>query len=231
MGERLVFTDPYAAADMITFAGRAARAGDACVHLQASGGVLVTTAAPLVRQGLLDATPTILGVRVLPVDPEVECDLVVEASRLQIAYDDPEAVQLPDTAVEPPLWSEAAIPRGGWAERDALTALTLTERAQWGMSAVAHALPLDPGDPIVHAVRGRVWSAPDEDLHDMPRGVAFVAFTLGFLGADDETAVVRASGRWTRISLARGHVLLRGPLHTGMTDVRPTGPREPAPTA
>jgi hypothetical protein len=70
-----------------------------------------------------------------------------------------------------------------------------------------------------------VWSAPDEDLGGFPRGVAFVAMTLGFLGEEAETAPVRTHGRWTRISLRRGHVLWRGPAHTGMTAVRQTGER------
>jgi hypothetical protein len=225
MAERLVFPDAYAAADLLTFAGRAARAGDGAVHLRAAGGTLVTSAAPLVRQGLLDGTPTILGLRALPVDPELECDLVVEAVTLQAAPDDPRVVLLPATAIEKPLWAAAAVPRGGWVDAPPLDGERLRERAQWGMSAVAHALPIDPGDLVVRRVRGEVWSAPDEDLAGYPRGVAFVAMTLGFFGVEAETAPVRTHGRWTRISLRRGHVLWRGPAHTGMTAVRRTGER------
>ena len=76
----------------------------------------------------------------------------------------------------------------------------------------------------MQAVRGRVWSEPDDDLDAMPRGVAFVAHTLGFLGRGPETAHVRTSGRWMRIALRRGHVLWRGPAHLGMTQVRATHP-------
>ncbi|GAA3770178.1 hypothetical protein GCM10022240_23100 [Microbacterium kribbense] len=223
MAQRLVFPDAYAAADLITFAGRAARAGDGAVHLRASGGTLVTAAAPLLRQGLLDSTPTIIGMRLLPVDPELDCDLVVEAALLQIAHDDAEAVELPETAVPPPLWSAAEVPRSGWSHAGTLDLAVLAERAQWGMSAVAHALPIDPGDLIVQAVRGKIWSAPDEDLGGLPRGVAFVARTLGFIGEDAEDVGVRTCGRWTRLTLRRGHVLLRGPAHLGMTEVRETG--------
>ncbi|WP_029145390.1 hypothetical protein [Microbacterium luticocti] len=223
MAERLVFPDAYAAADLLTFAGRAARAGDGAVHLHAAGGTLACTAAPLVRQGLLDATPTVLGLRALPIDPELECDLVVEAVLLQPAADDPRCVQLPEVAIERPLWASAPVPRAGWRPAGALDAARLRERAQWGMSAVAHALPLEPGEQVVQAVRGRVWSEPDDDLGGLPRGVAFAALTLGFVGEDEEAAPVRICGRWTRISLRRGHVLWRGPAHTGMTAVRATG--------
>jgi len=224
MAERLVFPDPYAAADMLTFAGRAARAGDGAVHLRAHGGLLATSAAPLVRQGLLDATPTIIGLRALPVDPEIECDLVVEAASLQPLAGDPSAVLLPETAIEPPLWASARLPRAGWTGTDGIETELLRERAQWGMSAVARALPIDPGDDVVRAVRGRVWGEPDDVLRGLPRGVAFAAVTLGFLASDHaERATVRAQGRWRRISLPRGHVLWRGPAHTGMTAVRATG--------
>jgi hypothetical protein len=223
MAERLIFPDAYAAADLLTFAGRASRAGDGAVHLRAAAGTLVIAAAPLVRQGLLDGTPTIMGMRALPVDPELECDLVVEGVSLQTAPGLPSAVQLPESAIEPPLWAQAPVPRGGWSHGGELDAAVLTARAQWGMSAVARALPIDPGDQVVHTVRGRVWSEPDDDLEGLPRGVAFVALTLGFLTGDRERAPVRRNGRWNRISVRRGHVLWRGPAHVGMTEVRSTG--------
>jgi hypothetical protein len=223
MAERLIFPDAYAAADLLTFSGRASRAGDGAVHLQAALGTLIVTAVPLVRQGLLDPTPTIMGMRTLPVDPELECDLVVEGVTLQTEPGRPSAVLLPDTAVEPPLWARADVPRTGWDDGGELDAATLAARGQWGMSAVAHALPIDPGEQMVHTVRGQVWSEPDEDLGGFPRGVAFVALSLGFLGEEAERARVRRNGRWTRVSLRRGHVLWRGPAHLGMTGVRATG--------
>jgi hypothetical protein len=167
-----------------------------------------------------------MGMRILPVDPELECDVVVEASLLMVSLDNDAAVMLPETAISPPLWASADVPRGPWELHGTLDSTALVERAQWGMSAVAHALPDDPGDPIVQKVRGKIWNEPDENLDGLPRGVAFVAHLLGFLGEHSETADVRGSGRWTRITLRRGHILLRGPLHTGMTEIRATGARE-----
>ena len=82
MSQRLIFADAPAAADALTFAGRAARVGDGAVRLRASEGTLAMTSAPFAPRGLFDSTPTVLAMRALPVDPELVCDLVVEASAL-----------------------------------------------------------------------------------------------------------------------------------------------------
>ena len=74
----------------------------------------------------------------------------------------------------------------------------------------------------MHAVRAAIWGAADEPLAGLPLGVAFAAFALGFI-AGEEQAVVRRNGPWTRVSLARGHVLARGTVRSGLTAVRATG--------
>ena len=77
-------------------------------------------------------------------------------------------------------------------------------------------------EDAVRAVRAAVWGAADEGLGGLPLGVAFAAFTLGFI-VGEEDAIVRTSGSWTRVSLRRGHVIVRGPARMGMTAVRETG--------
>lgn len=221
MPPRLLLADPLSVQDALTFAARAARSGEDAVRLQASGGTLAMTAAPLAPRGLLDQTPTVLALRAVRADPELVCDLVVVASALRAADDDPHAIELPDTAISA-AWAGITPPRAGWTDVGVLAADVLAARAQWGSAAVAHALPQDPGEEIVRIVRGTVWGEPDPDLDDLPRGVAFVAFTMGFIGGA-ELAPVRRSGPWTRISLARGHVLARGPVKSGLTAVRSTG--------
>lgn len=216
-----MFPDAEAAADLLTFASRAQPLGDGAVRLRASSGTLVVTSAPLAPRGLLDATPTVLGLRAMAVDPELECDLVVPAETLTRALDDPAAVALPDTAVSA-AWAGISPPRAGWDVVGELAASTLAARAQWGIAAVADGVPKDAGEDAVRAVRAQVWGPPDEALADLPLGVAFAAFALGFI-AGEERAVVRAAGSWTRISLARGHVLVRGPVRSGLTAVRRTG--------
>lgn len=217
-----MFPDAEAAADLLTFASRAQPLGDGAVRLRAAGGTLVVTSAPLAPRGLLDSTPTVLGLRAMAVDPELECDLVVPAETLTPALDDPAAVALPDTAVSA-AWAGISPPRTGWQVAGELAASTLAARAQWGIAAVADGVPTDAGEDAVRSVRAQVWGPPDEALAGLPLGVAFTAFALGFI-AGEESAVVRTAGPWTRVSLTRGHVLVRGPVRSGLTAVRRTGP-------
>ncbi|MFJ4039021.1 hypothetical protein ACIPVB_13190 [Microbacterium sp. NPDC090007] len=221
MSARLLFPDPQAAADLLTFASRAIRLGDGAVRLRADAGVLVSTAAPLAPRGLLDTTPTVLGLRASAIDPELECDLVVDAASLLPAPDDATAVVLPDVA-SLPAWAGIAPPRTGWEQTDAIDASVLASRAQYGVAAVADALPSDAGEDVVRVIRAQVWGQPDEALGGLPLGTAFAAFALGFIAGSEE-APVRRSGAWTRVSLARGHVLVRGPVRSGLTAVRTTG--------
>lgn len=220
MSHRLLFPDPPTAADALTFAQRAARLGDGAVRLKAEHGVLLMTAAPLAPRTLLESTPTILGMRAVRVDPELVCDLVVPGTGLAVAAERSE-LELPDAAVTA-TWAGVSPPRSGWTDRATIPAATLAERAQWGIAAVAETAPTDAGEEAVHAVRAAIWGAADAPLGDLPLGVAFAAFALGFIGGE-ESAVVRSSGPWTRVSLARGHVLTRGTVRMGLTPVRATG--------
>jgi len=221
MSARLRFPDPLAAADLVTFAGRAALMGADGLRLQASAGTLAMTTAVLAPRGLLDPNPTVLGMRILSVDPALVCDLVVEPTSLQTADDDARAVALPDTAIAP-AWAGIAPPRGDWEPVGEIAASVLAARAQEGMARVADELPESPGEDVVRAVRGRVWGPSDDALLGLPAGVAFAAVGLGFIGGD-ERAVARRSGTWSRITVARGHVLVRGPVRSGLTPVRRTG--------
>lgn len=218
MSERLILADADSARDALTFSGRATRVGDEGVRLQAKGGVLAMTSAALAPQGLLDRTPTVLAMRVLRADPELECDLVIgELTETT----DADQLGLPAQSLAP-AWAGIAPPRAGWERTGELSAATLASRAQWGIAAVAHQVPTDAGEDAVRAVRGSVWGQPDDDLGGLPLGVAFAAFSFGFI-AGEEQAPVFTNGRWTRVSLTRGHVLSRGPAVTGLTAVRSTG--------
>lgn len=224
MPPRLLFADAESAADALTFASRADRFTDEAVRIQANGGVLVMTAAPLAPRGIGDATPTVLAMRTLAVDPELVCDLVVEASALSAADDDASAVQLPETALSP-AWAGIAPPQSGWTAREGVDAAVLAAKAQGGIARVADAVPTDAGEDAVRALRAAIWGAPDEELGGLPLGAAFAALSMGFISGA-ETARVFVSGPWTRVSLARGHVVVRGPAVMGLTPVRRTGPRE-----
>jgi hypothetical protein len=223
MPTRLLFPDPEAATDALTFAGRAgALGGDTAVRLRARHGTLVMTTAVLAPRTLLEEIPTILGMRALPVDPELECDLTVAAPGL-VGTEDTCALALPETSVTAP-WAGISPPRGGWELQSELAASVLAARAQWGMAAVAHELPVDPGEDVVRSVRAHVWGEPDDELDGLPRGVAFAGTALGFVHGD-EKAQVRSAPGWTRVSLRRGHVLVRRAVRAGLTPVRSTGSR------
>ena len=56
-------------------------------------------------------------------------------------------------------------------------------------------------------VRSEVWGRGVDGLEYVPAGAAFAALSLGFLG-DDEVRLFE-TGPWTRLTIARGHVLVR----------------------
>ncbi|MFV0373123.1 hypothetical protein [Microbacterium sp.] len=221
MSERLIFLDAETAADALTFSGRAAAVGDGTVRLRAVDGVLAMTCAPLAPVTLLDDTPTVIGMRALPVDPELVCDLVVEASALTPTG--AASVVLPEVAVSVP-WAGIAPPRAGWERVGMIDSAVIEARAAWGSAAVARALPSHPGEDVVRTVRASVWGEADDDLGGLPRGVAFAARALGFLGEGEPAGRFRA-GPWSRVSLRRGHVLSRRRTTSGLTQVRATGGR------
>ena len=220
MTPQLLLADPDTAKDVLTFTGRAARVSDEGVRLQAHQGVLALTTAALAPQGLFDQTPTILAIRTARADPDRACDLVIDALR---STDDPQRLALPETALSP-AWAGVAPPRQGWALESTLPASVIAQRAQWGISAVAHGAGPGSGEEAVRALRAAIWGEPDDDLGGLPRGVAFAADALGFISGEEDVPVTR-SGRWTRLAFRRGHVLARGPVASGLTSVRATGTR------
>ncbi len=214
----LLLADPDTAKDVLTFVGRATRITDDGVRLQAANGVLALTTAALAPHGLFDQTPTILAMRIVHADPELRCDVVVD----QLTTTDEQAqLAFPDTGLSP-AWAGVAPPRSGWERTSALPASTIAQRAQWGISAVARGAGAGSGEEAVRALRAAIWGEPDEDLGGLPRGIAFAADAMGFISGDEQVPVTR-SGRWSRLSFRRGHVLVRGPIASGLTGVRDTG--------
>jgi hypothetical protein len=214
----LLLADPETSKDVLTFVGRASRITDEGVRLQAAGGTLALTTAALAPHGLFDQTPTVLAMRIVHADPELECDIVVAELG---AADDPRRLTLPETGLSP-AWAGIAPPRRGWEHQTTIPASVIAQRAQWGISAVARGASPGAGEEAVRALRAAIWGEPDPDLGDLPRGVAFAADALGFISGEEEVPVTR-SGRWTRLAFRRGHVLARGPVASGLTAVRGTG--------
>ncbi|MEV8174374.1 hypothetical protein [Microbacterium sp. NPDC079176] len=218
MPHQLLLADAETAKDVLTFLGRATRISDEGVRLQAARGVLALTGAALSPHGLFDQTPTVLAMRVVQADPELECDVVVAALT---ATDDESALTLPETGLSP-AWAGVAPPRGHWQATSTLPASVIARRAQWGISAVARGAMPGAGEEAVRALRAAIWGEPDDDLGGLPRGVAFAADAFGFISGEEDVPVMQ-SGRWTRLAFRRGHVLSRGPVASGLTAVRGTG--------
>ncbi|MBO0978950.1 hypothetical protein [Microbacterium sp. SD291] len=218
MPHTLVLADADTSKDVLTFIGRAARISDEGVRLQAARGVLALTAAALAPHGLFDQTPTILAMRIVNADPELECDVVVGSLS---STEDEHTLEFPETGLSP-AWAGIAPPRGEWQQTGVLPASLVAQRAQWGISAVARGATPGAGEEAVRALRAAIWGEPDADLGDLPRGVAFAADAFGFISGEEDVPVMR-SGRWTRVAFRRGHVLARGPVATGLTAVRGTG--------
>lgn len=215
MARSLVLPDPTALADLRTYLGRADRIDRASARLVAGEGVLAVYTAVLYPAGLLDETPTVLGLRTIAVDPGVELDTVVPiaslAERLRRLEPGAEgAIELGLPAeVNTVTWAGVAPPRGNWHAVGATTGGVLREVAERGIVEVAGTLPEDAGEHLVRRVRSEVWGRPIERLEHVPAGAAFAAHSLGFLGGAGEQVAVYESGPWTRLSTERGHVLVK----------------------
>jgi hypothetical protein len=227
MAATLVLPDPTALADLRTYLGRADRIDRASVRLVAGEGVLAVYTAVLYPAGLLDETPTVLGLRTVAVDESNELDAVVPiaslAERLQRLEPPAEgAVELGLPAeVNTVTWAGVAPPRSNWRVVDRTTGAVLRQVAEEGIVEVARTLPEDAGEHLVRRIRSEVWSRPIEGIEHVPAGAAFAAHSLGFLGSPTEDVPVYETGPWTRLSTARGHVLVK---RRGWTLSGSTGP-------
>ena len=209
--------DALALEDLTTYLRRAARVEDGSVRLIASGGILAVYVAVLYPAGLLDESPTVLGLRTFALPEREEFDVVVPVasmlSRLERAKGesrDPAAavrVSIP-MQVNSVTWAAISPPRGGWTTLAAPSAEVLDAVARAGINEVATAIPTGTGEAIVHKVRSQVWGKPVVGFDYVPAGAAFAALSLGFLNPGD-TVTVFETGPWTRMTTRGGHVLIK----------------------
>jgi len=208
--------DETALTDLKTYLSRADRIDRASVRLIAGGGVLAVYTAVLHPGGLLDETPTVLGLRTVRIRVDQRLDAVVPiasfVARLDAAVPDPEdgtvLIGIP-AEVATVTWAGVAPPRAGWQEVTSTAAAALDDVARAGIVEVAETLPVDAGESIVRRIRAEVWGRAIPELDHVPAGAAFAAHSLGFLGEGDERIPVYETGPWTRLSTARGHVLVK----------------------
>ncbi len=216
MGASFTLADPQTLEDLQVFLARAARIEEGSVRLIAGSGVLAVYVAVLYPVGLLDESPTVLGLRTVALVPNAEgapdtFDAVVPIRSLLARIET--AVAAKTTTISLPMevntatWAAISPPRGGWVGSGTTTAHILDAVARSGIDEVATAIPSGTGEQIVRKVRSEVWSRPIAALEHVPAGAGFAALSLGFLG-DDEVRVFE-SGPWTRLTTHRGHVLVK----------------------
>jgi len=226
--------DSLALGDLHVFLGRAMRVEDGSVRLIAGSGVLAVYVSVLHPAGLLDESPTVLGLRTFALTsreptgeealtgqvPEPDAfDVVVpvrsllarvEALLESAAAADPSegiTVRLPMT-VNTVTWAAITPPRGGWHTLPGTESIVLDAVARRGIEEIAAALPENTGEQIVRRVRTEIWGRPIDHLDFVPAGAAFAALSLGFLGEGDAVSIYE-SGPWTRLTTKRGHVLVK----------------------
>lgn len=212
-------SDAASARDLATYLTRAKSIDpQAAVRLQGRGGVLGVYVAALAPADLLDASPTVLGLRALRLAQETDLDVTVEASalldRLARIEEEQLALRVPPVTVTAP-WAGISPPTSGWQARGFYLSDQARRDAQAGIEAVDQALPTNPGHAVLSTVRSRIWSSPLEletSPVSLPAGAAFALEVLGFLPAraSEPMRIFEAPG-WWRISAQAGHVLVRKP--------------------
>lgn len=223
MTDAFTLQDSLALGDLRTYLGRAGRVEDGSVRLIAGGGVLAVYAAVLYPAGLLDESPTVLGLRTFALPQLEQFDVVVPLGSLLRRIDSAEAaaenaaatgaevtvrVSIP-MQVNSVTWAAISPPRGGWAALESVSSSVLESVAREGIHEVASSIPDGTGEAIVHRVRSEVWGRPIRGLDYVPAGAAFAALTLGFLNEGEESVPIYETGTWTRLTTKRGHVLIK----------------------
>ncbi len=219
MTTRLLLAEPQAAGDLDTYLGRAVQVQDGSARIVAADGVLAVYVPVLFPSGLLDDSATILGLRTFALaDAGTSVDSVVPMASLRAravaAAGTADGFELGmPTPVYSVTWAGVVPPRSGWQPLDGpVSSELLTEIAEQGIREVASALPDHAGDAIVRQVRALVWGEPIPGAEALPRGTALAAAGLGFLpppGAEPDVGTIHEVGPWTRLTLARGHVLIK----------------------
>jgi hypothetical protein len=197
--------------DAIQFLERAARVNNGSTRLIAEGGFLQFYVGILIPRGLLDQTPTVLGLRVFRLLSPQTFDVVVPIEslvhRLQVTQEEKgEETRVP-AEVASLSWASITPPREGWRRRLGVTAEALRSAAEHGVKQVADVVPDTIGESVLQKVRSEVWGTIIPTHKRIPAGAAFAADALGFLG--EKTLSVHSLDNWVRLSAKTGYVLVK----------------------
>lgn len=234
MSPALRITDLRAARDLASFLGRAGRVEDGAVRIVATGSVAAFWVPVLRPQGILDASPLVLGVRALRAELSGAADDDVHAGAFDVTVPlralldrlarlhTPDGESSHDVVVEatagfdlavPPerlreSWAGIAAPTGGWTLAAVIPAARLIAAADQGIAEVAEAVPGNLGTALVERVRTDVWTRVVDEQSGLTSGAAFAALSLGFLRTGEDARILTA-GAWLRLETTQGNVLLR----------------------
>lgn len=190
-------------------------------------------------EGLLDEEPTVMGLRVVRAalsyaELADEHDGVVDIvtpirgflERAARDVEQSDALEISPARRHEP-WAGVLPPRSGWKPVGSIAEGELAEAADAGMAEVARAVASEnrgEGMPDPVLARTSAWTRPI--AHGLPAGAAFGASVLGFLAPRSASgamphpvgspgtipsgaAQVSAQPGWMRLSLQRGHILVR----------------------
>ena len=205
----LVFPDARGLDDLRTYVARAKSADeDGAIRLQAHHTSLAAYVGVLPGAGLM-AEGAVIGLRVMPLEQPSQVDVTVSLAAVadRLARGHGISLRIPPTTVSA-AWAAMAPPRSGWESVGELTAEELNGVAKEGISEIAQGTPEGAGGHAVAVLRRQVWGRPTPTTPPVPAGGAFAAYVLGFT-PPDAVVTVWAHGRWTRLSTAAGHVLIR----------------------
>lgn len=222
MDRTLQLIDRASVEDVRTYLSRArAVDDDGAVRFQAVGGAVGIWTCALAKQGLLDATPTVLGLRTAGLARASDLDAVVALGavldRMPRADEEDPVLRLPPHDAQA-AWAGISPSLTGWRTVADVPAQQLVSAAREGIEEVARTVPVDSGQEMVDRVRSGVWGrVPDwgragegDDAVQLPCGAAFAAWSLGFLRADDDSRIpVALHGAWSRLTCPGGFVLVR----------------------
>lgn len=209
----LPLADQLAVRDLDRLIDRAGRVEDGAVRIQATGLVAAVTVPVLAPAGLLDRTPTVLGLRAVRLTEPVEVDRVVPRAALATLLGEAVAanaatVTIPADTVSV-AWTGITPPRDGWEDLGVLPAQAVESVALAGVEEVRTAIPGDAGAAVLQKVRAEVWGRPASTLLEAPAGAAFACFGLGFLAKPVTQVRVFRAGPWLRLGTEWGQVLCR----------------------
>jgi hypothetical protein len=210
MSATIRFTSQQALSDLLVFVQRSRTINDGAARLIAEDRFLQVYVGVFLPRGLLDLTPTVLGLRVFQMDGPQSFDDVVPLEalehRVQRAIDGDGEVVLP-TPSPSIAWRTITPPRDGWHRRLGVGAEVLRAVARDGVERVKNALPEAVGEAIVQKVRADVWGQVIPGKTNIPWGAGFAAEALGFLG--DKNLAVHTHGKWIRLTSQHGYVLVK----------------------